>query len=171
MTTARRTAAALMLYAWTMIPAAAAEPPPASALPVLDWCDVVAVTDGDTLRMKCDGAKVKVRLYCIDAPETDQDPWGETARAQLVGTVTGRVQVVVKAVDRYRRPVVEIRGQDGTSPGLALVTAGVAAVYPRYCTDQAYLEAEASARAAGAGIWSTPGLQQTPWVWRRHRGQ
>lgn len=167
---ARSSVYALALCALTLTTAAAAELPQPPAGPPLDWCDVRSVVDGDTYRLMCDGKKVNARLYCIDAPEMDQAPWGEVARDKLAALTTRRVQVQVKALDRWQRPVVEIVTQGEPSPGLALVAAGGAAVYPRYCTDPAYFAAEATARAAGLGIWSTAGLQQTPWIWR-HQGR
>lgn len=147
---------------------AIADSAPAPALPQLDWCTLVHVVDGDTLHLKCGDTNINARLYCIDAPEMDQAPWGAAARDQLKALVGKRVEVAVKALDRWDRPVVEILTQGEPSPGLALVAAGEVAVYPRYCSEPAYLEAEASARAAGLGIWSAEGLQRTPWVWRRH---
>jgi endonuclease YncB( thermonuclease family) len=57
---------------------------------------------------------------------------------------------------------------DGESLNLAMVRNGYAAVYPKYCKDSAYYRAQDSARGAGLGIWSKPGLQQTPWEYR-HR--
>ncbi|WP_343218595.1 thermonuclease family protein [Lamprobacter modestohalophilus] len=49
----------------------------------------------------------------------------------------------------------------------AMVEAGQAAVYRRYCPDSSYRQAEASAKAAGLGIWSVPGDHQRPWDWRK----
>lgn len=44
---------------------------------------VVSVGDGDTMRINYQGKTVTVRLTCIDAPETDQTPWGPTATDRL----------------------------------------------------------------------------------------
>lgn len=46
-------------------------------------CTVASVHDGDTLRATCDGERLQVRLYCIDAPELDQAPWGRESYARL----------------------------------------------------------------------------------------
>jgi endonuclease YncB( thermonuclease family) len=54
-----------------------------------------------------------------------------------------------------------------TSINLAMVEAGQAAVYPRYCQDPAYYAAERRAREAGRGIWEKEGEQQRPWESRR----
>ena len=52
-------------------------------------------------------------------------------------------------------------------PNPALVEAGQAAVYPRYCDDSRYVEAQKRAQAARRGIWAKRGEHQTPWTWRR----
>jgi hypothetical protein len=45
-------------------------------------CTVASIHDGDTLRAVCDGERLQVRLYCIDAPEMSQAPRG--ARAEII---------------------------------------------------------------------------------------
>lgn len=47
----------------------------------------------------------------------------------------------------------------------AVVEAGQAVVYDRYCSDVRY-PAEKRVRQAGRGVWAEPGLQQQPWEWR-----
>ena len=70
--------------------------------------------------------------------------------------------------NRYGRKVAEvIDPASGQALNLTLVEAGQAAVYHRYCADSRYRQAEASAKAAGLGIWRTPGEHQRPWEWRR----
>jgi len=44
-----------------------------------------------------------------------------------------------------------------------MVRDGWAAVYPQYCDERAYFEAEATARARALGIWASDGLHQRPW--------
>lgn len=132
-------------------------------------CEVLAAVDGDTLRLRCDGAKVNARLACIDAPEMDQEPWGSDARRILADLAQRQVRIAGGKPDRWGRPVVEVQSATLASIGRELVERGAAAVYPRYCRDPEYLAAEARARTAGRGIWSTPGLHRTPWTWRRQR--
>ena len=38
-------------------------------------CLVVGITDGDTIKARCDDVQVNIRLAEIDAPEKAQ-PWG-----------------------------------------------------------------------------------------------
>ncbi len=44
---------------------------------------VVSIGDGDTISVLERGQKLKVRLACIDAPETAQSPYGLSSRNQL----------------------------------------------------------------------------------------
>lgn len=80
---------------------------------------VKKVADGDTVTvMTSEGTKLKVRLYGIDAPETEKanhktgvvskpgQPYGEEAERALSEKVLGkRAKVVIMDVDRYRRMV------------------------------------------------------------------
>jgi endonuclease YncB( thermonuclease family) len=135
-------------------------------------CDVINVHDGDTMKLDCgwDEAKpqiINVRLHCIDAPELSQEPWGKLAREHLQ-KITGRA-VAVKPVerDRYGRLVAVVHSMNGEL-GLRMVSDGFAPVYPKYCKDRRYYDAEATVRTSGTGIWSVAGAHQTPWAWR-HR--
>ncbi|MCK7579936.1 MAG: thermonuclease family protein [Chromatiales bacterium] len=49
--------------------------------------------------------------------------------------------------------VAEVFGHAGKNLNLALVEAGQAAVYPRYCRDSPYFDAQAQAKADRRGIW------------------
>lgn len=133
-------------------------------------CSVVRIVDGDTVHLDCgsasEPAKLKVRLHCIDAPELDQDPWGDQATAHLASLLEDRVQLEALDTDRYGRTVGRLI-HEGVDLNLAMVEDGYAAVYPRYCTESQYEIAESAVRDAGLGIWSEPGLQQRPWEWRR----
>ncbi|MBK1732764.1 thermonuclease family protein [Thiococcus pfennigii] len=134
--------------------------------PPATQCAVASIYDGDTLRAECGGEKIKVRLYCIDAPEMAQAPWGRESRDHLRRITPKTVRLVEHDRDRYGRTVGEV--YDGeTSLNLALVAAGQAAVYPQYCADRRYYAAEREARRAGLGIWERDGAWQRPWEWRR----
>lgn len=81
------------------------------------------MSDGDTLQVQdALGTKVKVRLYGIDAPETEKknrktgrvskpgQPYGEEAFRALKGKVGGQfVKVEVADIDRYKRAVSVVR--------------------------------------------------------------
>jgi len=141
---------------------------PARTGQVYEDCTVLSIYDGDTMTVRCDGQKIKVRLYCIDAPEMAQKPWGMQSRDHLRNTTPATVQIVVHARDRYGREVGEVLVNNGSlNLNKSQVQAGQAAEYDHYCKEQAYRDLESAARREKVGIWSIPGLQQEPWVWRR----
>ena len=69
-------------------------------------------------------------------------------------------------LDRWGCTIEQIR-QDGVDIKLRSVYDGVAAMFPRYCTDSEYYEAEAKARRNDRGIRPEQGLHQKPWERRR----
>ncbi|MBK1644608.1 nuclease [Thiocapsa imhoffii] len=134
-------------------------------------CALDAVLDGDSLRVRCDGVTLEVRLYCIDAPELRQQPWGARSRAALRAIATPRLELRPIEQDRYGRTIAEVYTSETPrrSLNLELVRTGAAAVYPRYCEDSRFYRAERAARAARRGIWASDGTHQTPWTYRQGR--
>ena len=135
-------------------------------------CDVISIHDGDTLKLDCawDEAKpqvITVRLHCIDAPELKQEPWGKLARDHLRSITGQAVAIVPVEKDRHGRLVAQLHS-NGRDLALQMVADGFAPVYPKYCRVQRYYDAEGETRSRGIGIWSMPGVHQTPWEWR-HR--
>jgi micrococcal nuclease len=131
-------------------------------------CWVGRVRDGDSLTLNCGrpgNSALEVRLWGIDAPELTQRPWGEAARHRLQKLAAGRVGLVRVDRDSYGRVVGRLY-RNRQDVGLQLVREGYATVYTKYNHDPEYYRARAAARQAGLGIWSRPGLQQTPWKWR-----
>jgi endonuclease YncB( thermonuclease family) len=128
-------------------------------------CTVEKIYDGDTITAVCNGQRERVRLYCIDAPEMDQAPWGQRSRDHLRRITPAQVEIRPIERDRYGRLVGEVIAL-GRSLNLGMVEAGQAAVYDRYCDERRYSHAEQAARQAGEGVWAVPGLQQQPWEWR-----
>lgn len=133
-------------------------------------CDVLEIQDGDTMKLDCGWVEdkpqiVTVRLYCIDAPEIKQEPWGRMARDRL-RSITGTA-VAIKPIewDRHRR-LVAIVHSNGRELNLQMVADGFAPVYPKYCRERRYYDAENDVRSRRLGIWSTLGQQQKPWEWR-----
>jgi endonuclease YncB( thermonuclease family) len=132
---------------------------------------VLSVGDGDTLTVTDGTRRIKVRLACIDAPETAQSPYGGEARKALQSLAPSGSQVQVKTVasDRYGRTVAEVfRG--GSNLNLALVKGGYAFVYRDYlanCDRNTYLGAEREAESRRKGVWAVPGGVTRPWDWRR----
>ena len=143
---------------------------------------VVEVTDGDTINLKTpEGTILKVRLYGIDAPETEKysrrtgriskagQPYGEEAYRALESKVLGKkAKVDIIDIDRYKR-MVGIVYLDSGNINLEMVKEGWAWAYTQYLDRpyaSEYIDAEKEARAKKLGIWQqrnpTP-----PWEFRK----
>lgn len=129
-------------------------------------CLVVAITDGDTLKVRCPDEPVAiVRLAEIDAPERRQ-PWGERSRQHLAALCHEKpAEVRLQGRDRYGRTIARVScaGQDASAEQ---VRAGMAWAFTKYLTDKALPVVEASARAERRGLWADP-APVAPWEWRR----
>ena len=133
---------------------------------------ILSIGDGDTIRVRQAGKALTVRLACIDAPETAQDPYGQQARAYLQQRlpIGRKVSLEVNATDRYGRTVAEVISEININ--LALVEAGLAFAYRQYlggCDANAYLEAEERASRSRLGVWQVQGGITRPWDFRRKR--
>lgn len=130
-----------------------------------DNCQVLNVHDGDTMTVSCQGEKIKLRLYCIDAPELGQEPWGIEARDRLRELAKSEVRIDPRDHDRYGRQVSVVwRGSQDLN--LEMVREGLAVKYAKYCNDSAYADNEHYAESQQYGVWRAQGLHQRPWVWR-----
>ena len=134
---------------------------------------VLSIGDGDTITVREGSQRIKVRLACIDAPETSQTPYGMDSRRALQGLlpIGSEVTLKTKAVDRYGRSVAEVL-KGGNNINQNLVRSGDAFVYWQYisgCDRQTYSRLENDARLKGAGVWLVPGGIQRPWEYRRGR--
>ena len=71
---------------------------------------VLSVEDGDTLRVSTGGRSITIRMVCIDAPETAQNPHGVAARRYLQQRLRIGQEVTLqpKTIDRYGRTVAEV---------------------------------------------------------------
>lgn len=143
---------------------------------------VTKVSDGATIIVQDSyGSKVKVRLYGIDAPETEKlnknsgrvrssgQSYGEEA-CQVLKTKIYRKQVrlEVMAVDQYKRPV-GIVYFDGRDVNQEMVAEGYAWAYRQYLDDphvSEYVQAEEQARDKRIGLWQQLN-PQPPWEFRR----
>jgi endonuclease YncB( thermonuclease family) len=132
-------------------------------------CRVEKISDGDTMNLRCGTQLVKVRLYCIDAPEMAQKPWGTRSRDALKSITPSTVRLLKIDQDQYGRTVGEIYTTDDEPRLLNLeqVEHGQAAVYGQFCDSPGYFSVEREARAAKRGIWSRRGEHQKPWDYRR----
>lgn len=116
----------------------------------------VGVSDGDSLHLELpDGERVRVRLYGIDAPEKDQE-CALAARKKLGKLIYDKkIRVEVLDVDKYGRYVGKVYA-GARYVNRYMLKEGLAWHYKHYAADDELLaEAEARAKAAGRGIWST----------------
>ena len=136
---------------------------------------VTSVHDGDTVRVTDEqGAKRRIRLAYIDAPELDQ-AHGIASRDALRRLIDQQtVQLTIHDTDRYQRQVatITLNGQD---INLAQIEHGNAWHYRSIArkrqnrADYArYAQAEARAKIERAGLWrgSNP---LAPWAFRRQQ--
>jgi len=132
---------------------------------------VVDVADGDTITIepKHGGARSKVRLHGIDAPEMGQ-PFGQAAKAFVVKATLYKdvdVQVTPQGKDQYGRIVAVIVLPDGAVLQEKLLREGLAWVYTQFCKNCKEWEAmQADAKAQGKGLWVTD-RPVPPWEWRK----
>lgn len=143
---------------------------------------VIKVSDGDTINVKDDlGTKIKVRLYGIDAPETEKSnkktgriskpgqPYGEEAWKALDKKVfRKRVKLDVMDIDRYKR-LVSLVWLNNRNINKEMVVEGWAWAYKQYLDTpyaSEFIGLEAQARAMHLGLWqqSNP---QPPWGFRK----
>ena len=125
---------------------------------------VVGVHDGDTLMLLDGTASTKIRLEQIDAPELSQ-PYGQKSKQSLSDICFGKQAVVDSGgTDKYGRTLglVTCAGVDANAEQ---VRRGFAWFYVQYGRDDALRNAEAMARAAGAGLWADAN-PVPPWDWR-----
>ncbi len=132
--------------------------------------EVTHVSDGDTLWIKAGRgvAPRKVRLLGLDAPELCQ-AGGTAARAALQALVVNQpVQVNVNFQDTYDRDLARLQ-VNGRDVGAALVSAGHAWSSRWHSSLGPYAAQEASARAAGLGLFADP-LAELPRNFRKRHG-
>ena len=143
------------------------ETPPSSVFPSASVSGFARVIDGDTLVV---GAK-RIRLFGIDAPESDQFcrvegrswPCGREATRALSGRIGGYpIACDARTRDDYGRMVAVCRS-GGTELNRWMVAQGWALAYRRYSRD--YVAEERKAKFAKRGVWR--GEFVSPWEWRR----
>ncbi len=140
---------------------------------------VERVISGNTLDVRdlsqsSPGTK-RVRLIGIEAPDLQQDPWGNAAKQQLERLIQGQTLVLewdVEVEDEYDRHLAYV-WRDGKLVNEELIAGGyvLAAVRsPNLKYDRRFAQAQEKARIMGEGIWDsqTP-LRLHPSEFRRNR--
>jgi len=146
------------------VPALAQPATPGDPIPAI----VLRISGGDTIVVRANRKKVKIRLYGIDAPELNQ-PGGVEAKEALRHLRWETVTISKMGTDRYNQTVAIVTYM-GQCINLALVANGHAWFYPKYCTapwicGQIKL-AEAKAKAEDIGLWADEN-PVPPWEWRK----
>lgn len=98
--------------------------------------EVNRIVDGDTFRALYQGEEYKVRLLCIDTPESvkenvQEQPYGKKAAERLKELIDGKkVQMVFEneVRDRYERLLAYILLEDGVCVNALMVSEGYARV-------------------------------------------
>ena len=131
---------------------------------------VTKVSDGDTIQLITpEQTKLKVRLYGIDAPETDKissrtgqvnipgQLYGDESQKALENKIMGKqVKVDIIDIDKYRRMVAMIWLND-RNINLEMAREGYAEAFIEYLKEpykSEFLRAEQEAKSAKKGIWS-----------------
>lgn len=136
---------------------------------------VLKVVDGDTLDVRLQSGRVRVRLQGVDAPERDQ-PGGAEATRFLAGRLHD-ADVLLEPVsqDQYQyQRLVAVVHLGRVNINEELVEQGHAWAFRRYLRreDRALCALEQRAREAGRGLWQAR-LQpaRAPWEHRATRGR
>jgi micrococcal nuclease len=129
---------------------------------------VSRVVDGDTIHVSSAGGARKVRLVCVDTPETRgprRTQLGWEAKGALEEILARSEVFLARAeghddADRYGRLLRHVFLEDDEHVNLALVRQGWSAYYTKYGPCPRYharfAEAEFEARSARWGIWRHP---------------
>ena len=139
------------------------------SMSALAWTGkVVGIADGDTIKVLHDNKAIRIRLYGIDTPEKRQ-AFGNRAKKYTNAMVRGKkVDIDPITKDRYGRTVAMVHIH-GTNLNQALIQAGYAWVYRKYCKKdicEGWYQDEEQARNAGRGLWHDP-YPTPPWIWRK----
>lgn len=124
------------------------------------------VVDGDTIVVYQDDAEIRVRLWGVDAPESDQ-PHGSEATEYLTQLLSDGFTIVPMDTDRYGRLVAVLYLPNQTQAQTQLISAGYAWWWERYAPRAMhYNDAQTYAQSAQRGLWGEPS-PTPPWIWRR----
>lgn len=132
-------------------------------------CLVVGITDGDTLRARCDvpsGYKeYRVRIHAIDAPESRQD-FGTVSRKSLSDLCYKQKAVIYPdGSTSYDRIVAAVKC-NGKDVATHQVSTGMAWVATKYAANRQDLyPLQANAKRQKIGLWSQSS-PTPPWSFR-----
>ena len=112
---------------------------------------MIKVYDGDTITLLHNNENLKIRLYGIDAPESNQS-YGKESQENLLNLcpLDSQATLKIKDKDKYGR-IVGIVQCEGIDVNAKLVENGFAWAYREY--SNAYTHLEIKARAEKRGLW------------------
>jgi endonuclease YncB( thermonuclease family) len=114
---------------------------------------VIAVTDGDTIKVLVDNQPITVRLEGIDAPELRQS-FGARSKQALADMLFGKVVTVRKTGDdRFGRTLGIVMVGD-VDANATMVQDGWAWHFKKYNDETRLAELETETRAAKRGLWT-----------------
>lgn len=136
---------------------------------------LVQAADGDSFVLEdSNKRKIRVRLYGIDAPESQQR-FGRQSREHLISLIKGRpLRLKTMYLDNYQRAVslvylLDNNAIDELSVNQRQIQAGMAWVYDYFCTSElckTWKLEEAMAKKQKLGLWKDA-RPTPPWQWRR----
>lgn len=145
---------------------------PRTPVRVVAPCVVARIVDGDTIRCRAQGL---VRLIGIDAPEPEQRPFGESAKAALSDILsagdTVQLERDVEERDRYGRLLAYV-WRRGVMLNWTMTRGGWAVILtypPNVQWAEYFLAAQERARAEKRGLWAVGGFNCRPVDRRRRR--
>ena len=125
---------------------------------------VVAVVDGDTIKVRLGGSTERVRLIGLDAPEVRTgECYAQEAAVKMVALVQDQQVRLTRDPsqadrDRYGRLLRHVELADGRQVAKVLIASGFAEELTydtAYAGQRAYRAAERDARDAGRGLWGS----------------
>jgi micrococcal nuclease len=143
------------------------------SLAVAGQYKVVRVVDGDTIVIKYGGKYEKVRLLCVNTPESvhpdkkQNIPMGKVASRYTQKKLTGKYVKIEFEIDRLRGNYGRLLAYvfiDGQNLNIDLVRQGLSPYYTKYGKSQKYdtefRAAEKKARKEKLNIWGDPELSE-----------
>ncbi|MEN8160134.1 MAG: thermonuclease family protein [Myxococcota bacterium] len=139
------------------------EPDPPADAARLGPCRVLRVTDGDTVRVRCNGAAERVRLLQIDTPERGEPLYEEAGRklTALIGDEPVWLEPWREKRDDHGRLLAYLFVGE-RNLNLAMIEAGMSPYFERYGSGRyprEFAAAEDAAREARRGIWRNAGAR------------
>lgn len=128
---------------------------------------VIGIADGDTVVIRRNGRKEKVRLFGVDCPEKRQAFGPDASQFTHLVTLNTNVTVVPVHQDRYGRVVAYLILENGRNFNYLLVSEGLAWWFRRYApNDFQFAGREILARLKGKGLW-LEASPVPPWEYRK----